>query len=261
MVTIEKIRKVGQPPEKLREEGPYGRLLRKASPYVTKFFIERNVSANQASCFSILLGIMGSFLFVFNNIYLMLISCVLYQFGRLFDQVDGEIARTTNTETIAGLFLEGITWHIAESSFFIFFGIGLYNTMENIIFVFCGFTFALFGWIVRNLRQTIELAKKKHRGKEDLYTPLIDKKSFTGRLYKRYYSIRMFFIVYRIGFLVILIFESLSPLKLGYTILGVPFNVLSTYFFLYGIDSSARAAYTCIKVYKSLWNLKAKKCN
>ena len=246
---------MGQPLEKLQEDRrdyPYiTSALRKISPYFTKFSIEHGISANQVSLFTILFGIAGSILFLFGDPFLMLLSSLLYLFGNLLDHVDGEIARMTNTKTIAGAFLEEISWQIAEFTFFIFFGFGLYNLSGNILFVICGFSFALSTWIVRSLRQSMELMLVDEMN-EKLRSPLIKRKTFAGRLYRKYYQVRMFFAVFRIGFLCVPLLEILLPIKPSYIVLGMQISITSTYFFIYGLDSIARVAYTSVKTYRNL---------
>ena len=73
MVTIDEIRKIAQPSEKMHEEiknYPFmGGVLRRMSPHFTKFFVEHNISANRITAFSILFGIIGGLLFVSSNYF------------------------------------------------------------------------------------------------------------------------------------------------------------------------------------------------
>ena len=247
MVTIDDIRRIGQPAEKLQEDSedcPYIFVtLRRVSPYFTKFFIEHGISANQASSFAILLASIGSILFVFSNTYLMLFSGAIYLLAHLMDQTDGEIARTTNTKTVMGEFLEGITWHIADFFFFIFFGLGLYCAFKRVFFILCGFSFALAMWITRSLRQSVEATVMKDV-LDMKHLPLIQRNTLSGKLYRKYYKMRMFFAVFRIGFLLLPFLEAILPMKPSFTIYGVTLTILSTYFLLYGFDTIGRTIYT-----------------
>jgi len=73
LVTIDEIRKIAQPSEKMHEEiknYPFmGGVLRRMSPHFTKFFVEHNISANRITAFSILFGIIGGLLFVSSNYF------------------------------------------------------------------------------------------------------------------------------------------------------------------------------------------------
>jgi phosphatidylglycerophosphate synthase len=251
-VTIEEIRRIGQPLEKMREmvkNYPYvGPAFRKISPYFTRFFIERNVTANQVSALSILLVIVGGLLFTFGDYYLMLIGCVFYIFWLLFDRVDGEIARVTNSETIRGLYLEGVA-HSFDSCFFAFFGIGLHKMLGSMIFLFFGFTVALFLYIGKCFMYSREAARKEGIRKKKRYAeyvnPLRKKRSFTGTIYRSIYvKVRYFFHFDYIYFILIciLLFELLSPVKLICTIWRIPLTVLSAYFFFSGFGWIFRAS-------------------
>lgn len=250
MVTIEEIRKIAQPPEKMQEEFqnfPYiGRILRRISPHFTKFFVEHNITPNQVTDLSILLVIVGGFLFVFGDYYLMLIGCVFYLFWLLFDYVDGEIARVTNLETIGGHYLEGVH-HSFECCFFAFFGIGLFKMLGNIAFAFFGFTVSLFIGMGKCFvfSRTLALLRMppsnetKHR-KEKQYTkyvnPLRKKQFVIKTVYRLYVRIRRFFLFNYIHLIIIciLIFELLLPIKIICVIYGIPLTILSAYFFFCG---------------------------
>jgi len=250
LVTIDEIRQIGQPPEKMRDLNAYERALRKISPHFTKFFVEHNVTANQVTALSILFVIIGSFLFVFGNYYLMLIGCVFYLFWLLFDFVDGEIARVTDLKTVGGAYLENVH-HILFSCFLAGLGVGLHKKLENIIYVFFGFTFALCIFLLHSFNRS-----RKDLRKEDSYVfPLMKKRSITGGIYRSIYrKFRLLFVhIYTPPIMIgLLIFELLSPIKFSYTTHGVTLNVLSTYFFLYGFDWTARTIISAITNYKYL---------
>jgi phosphatidylglycerophosphate synthase len=244
LVTIEEIRKIAQPPEKMREEikdYPFiSPLFRRVSPYFTKFFVEHNVTANQVTALSILFAIAGDLLFVFGDYYLMLIGCVFCLFWQLLDFVDGEIARVTNLKTIGGLYLENVH-HSFDSCFFAFFGIGLYKMLGNMAFAYFGFTITLFLCLGKCFMFSREIARKEGIKKEKRYAkyvnPLRKKRSLIGTIYRSIYiKIRYLFhfsYIYPI-LTCILVFELLSPIKSICVIYGIPLTVLSAYFFFCG---------------------------
>ena len=255
LVTIDEIRKIGQPPEKMRKNS-YVRTVRKVSPYFTKFFVEHQISANQVSSFSTLFGIVGGLLFSFGNYYLMLIGCVFYQFRHLFDCVDGEVARVTNTKSIGGLYLEGIHDSIVESCFLACFGIGLYKMRESTVFVFFGFTFALLVCLVHVFNKSRKLVGKEFGKKERPYVfPLMKKQSVAGRIYRSVYrKVRLLFLFKHAHLILVavIVFELVFPIKLSYVIYGVTLTCLSAYCFLYGFDWMARAIISSITNYRYL---------
>jgi len=238
LVTIIEITKIGQPPENMRNLGAYQRILRRITPYFTKFFVEHGISANQVSVLSTLFGIIGSFLFVFGNYYLMLIGCVFCCFSSIFDLVDGEVARVTNVKTIGGLYLEGFHDPIVESCFLTFFGIGPYRMLENIVFAFFGFIFVLFICLVHIFNKWRKSLREDLEKKEKVYVfPLMKKKSVAGKIYRSVYRrVRVLFLFPHAHLILvcILAFQLLFPIKLSYTTCGVTLNILSTYFFYTG---------------------------
>ena len=233
-----------------------GHVLRRISPYFTKFFVEHNITANKITTLSILYGIIGGLLFLSGNYFMMLIGCVFYSFWNLFDCVDGEVARVTNVKTYGGAYLEGIHDPIIESCCLACFGIGLHRALENTVFVFFGFTFALCICLVEVFNKSRRLVESKLGKKKESYVfPLMKKKSVTGRIYRSVYrKVRLLFL-FPHAYLVlvcILIFEIFSPIKLSYTIHRVTLNILSTYFLLYGFDWTARTIISSVTNYTYL---------
>lgn len=252
MVTIKEIKEIGQwsAHEHMVEEAktyPYaGRVLRKVSPYFTKFFIDHNVSANQTSFGSIILGIIANFMFTFGNYYLMLVGCLLYQFWNIFDLVDGEIARVTNVKTLGGKYLETINEVITECGFIACLGIGLSKILDNSKFIFWGLIFALFICLLNYFARTRD-ATIEQLGK-DGKNVAAQKMSHIKKLYKK---ARLFFVIIN-GYIIltfIVLFELLFPIELFYNVFGQSYNVLSTYFLLYGFIWIIRAIISSITNY------------
>jgi phosphatidylglycerophosphate synthase len=226
LVTIEEIRKIGQPKEILATHSPYSiHVLRKISPYFTKFFITHGITANQVSILGILIGMLSAVMLSSGNA-LMLLGCLFYQFWNLFDSVDGEIARVTDTKTRSGKYLETIGEAIAESFFVLFWGIGLSRMLDNVLFLYLGLIFAIFVMSLNCFARTRdELLSSKTQTD-------VRKTSGLKGFYKK---LRIVFIVYN-GYLIVtvlLILELLFPYH--YQIFGVTLNLLASYFLLYGL--------------------------
>jgi len=251
MVTIEEIKEIGQwgAREHMLEEArtfPYaGRVLRRVSPYFTKFFIEHNVSANQISFCSILLGIIGNLMFVFGKHYLILVGCLFYQFWNIFDLVDGEIARVTNVKTPEGKYLETINMTVTECGFIACLGVGLSKILDNSGFILLGLIFAVFICLLNYFARTRDAIIQEL--KKAIY---VKKISPLRGLYKK---ARLFFVIFN-GYVVltiIVLFELLFPVKLYYyDVFGQTLNFLSTYFLLYGIIWVARTIVSSITNYR-----------
>ena len=262
MVTIEEIREVDR--QEAREHisesiknFPYVYVLKRISPYFTRFFIEYNISANQITFCSIMLGIIGNFMFVFGNFYSMLLGCFFYQFWNLFDCVDGEIARVTNVKTAGGKYLETISVVITECAFVACLGIGLSKILDNNTYLLFGLIFALFicllGYFARTRDVMIEQFEFKNKKTNTA------KMSYAKRVYKK---ARLFFVIYN-GYLiltVIVVFELIFPIKLDFSFFGETFskifgetlNITSIYFLLYGFVWTVRTLVSSITNYRHL---------
>jgi len=225
LVTIEEIRQIGQPKDALATHSPYSvHVLRKVSPYFTKFFITHGITANQVSVMGILIGILSASL-LSSGTPLMLAGCLLYQFWNLLDCVDGEIARVTHTKTRSGKYLETIDEAIAESCFVLFLGIGLSRMLDSVIFLYLGLVFAVFVLSLNCFARTRDqlLCSKTQTA--------MPKSSGTKEFYKR---VRIWFIVYN-GYLImtiLLILDLVLPYR--FQIFGVNLNLLACFFLLYG---------------------------
>jgi phosphatidylglycerophosphate synthase len=246
------------------ENYPYvGHVLRKVSPYFTKFFIETKVSANQVSLFSIVSGVVGGLLFVFGDYYLMLVGCIVFlQLWNFFDCVDGEVARVMNDISLGGRYLEEVHNPIVEPSFIACFGIGLFKLWGSLVFLYLGFFFALSICLLHNFNSSRYYISEQVEKKEAYVFPLTRKKAFSGILYRKIYrKIRLLFLLPNTYLILtgILIFEILSPIKISYSLYGVNLNLLSAYFFLYGVDWLVRTCVSGATNYRYLKHLEKEK--
>jgi len=239
MVTIDDVKRLGQLSAKDHMEGekqvfPYvGYVLRRISPYFTKFFIERGVSANQISLLSILTGMVANLTFIFGNYYLMLLGCFLYQLWNIFDLVDGEIARVTNVKTAGGKYLETINEPITECGFILCLGIGLSKILYDDAFIFWGLFFALCYALLHAFARTRDMMVELFKVKEKKIME-IQEESFVRKLYKK---MRLLFVVVN-GYLILTVLVMFQLFLVGeryVSFLGLKLNALSTYFFLYGV--------------------------
>ena len=239
---------------------PYmGHVLRKITPYFTKFFIESRVSANQVSLFSILFGVVGGFSLVSGDYYLMLVGCIVfYQLWNLFDCVDGEVARVTKDMSLGGRYLEGIHNPIIESGFVACFGIGLFRMLGGMIFLYSGFIFALSICLLHDFNRTRKWITVSLGRKEVYVSPLMGKVSIIGRFYRGLYrKVRLLFLLPNSWLILagILVFQMLFPIKISYTLHGVTLNLLSAYFLLYGFDWLIRTVVSGATNYRYLMRM------
>jgi len=249
LVTIEEIRKIGQPKEILATHSPYSvHVLRKISPYFTKLFIALGISANQVSILGILIGILSAILLI-SGTSSMLVGCLLYQLWNLFDSIDGEIARVRNVKTLSGKYLETIGEAIAECCFVLFLGVGLSKMLDSVLFSYLGLVFAVF---VMSLKCFVEARDglMSSRRQADVQTSLeVGGRSGVKKAYKK---LRILFIVYN-GYLIVtvlLILELISPQH--FQVFGITLNTLASYFLLYGIIWTVRTIVSTMTNYLAI---------
>jgi len=256
MVTIEEIKRLGQQSAKehIEEEKrnfPYvGYVLRKISPYFTKFFIDYNVTANQVSALSIITGIAANTTFIFGDYCLMLLGCFLYQLWNIFDLVDGEIARVTDVKTAGGKYLETINESITECGFILCLGMGLSKMLNDKAFVFWGLFFALCYALLYGFARTRDMMMERFQTKERKSLE-VQRRSFVKRLYKK---VRLLFVTAN-GYMiltVIVIFQWFLMKESYMTFQGLKLNPLSTYFFLYGLLWVVRMTVSAVTNYEYL---------
>lgn len=256
MVTVAEIKRLGQQSAKehMQEEArnfPYvAHVLRKISPYATKFFIDHNVTANNVSALSIITGIAANTTFIFGNYYLMLLGFFLYQLWNIFDLVDGEIARVTDVKTAGGKYLETINEPITECGFILSLGIGISKILNDPTFIFWALFFALCYALLYGFARTRDMMigsfqTKERKSLESQRMP------FIKRLYKK---VRLLFVTVNayIILIVIVIFQLLLVTESHITFLGLKLNSLSVYFFLYGLLWVVRMTVSAVTNYKYL---------
>jgi phosphatidylglycerophosphate synthase len=243
LVTIEEIRRIGQPKDILATHSPYSvHVLRKVSPYFTKFFIMHKITANQVSILGILIGILSAFMLSLGT-SLMLVGCLLYQFWNLCDSIDGEIARVTDTKTLSGKYLETISEAISECCFVLFWGVGLSRMLDNALFFYSGLIFAIFVMSLNCFARTRD-GLLSSRAQTD-----VGKLSGVKGFYKK---LRIWFIVYN-GYLIVtvlLILELIFPYR--FQMFGIALNLLACYFLLYGVIWIVRAIISSVTNYMTI---------
>ena len=220
-------------------------VLRKISPYFTRFFIEHGITANQVSALGILIGILSAFILSTGN-FIMLVGCLLYQLWNLFDSIDGEIARVTDTKTLSGKYLETIAESIAESCFVLFLGIGLSRMLNDDLFLHLGPIFAVFAMSLYCFARARDQLLSTKTEKDVRISFKFKQSSGVTTVYKK---VRVLFIVYN-GYLVVtalLALELVHPIH--FRISGITLNLLASYFLVYGILWTMRAIVSTLRNY------------
>lgn len=116
---IKELRAICQEPVRQAEQGVFtNALYRGASIYVTKLFLQINITANQCTLLFTLLGVVGGVTLAIGTYWTNVIAALLFQISYLLDFVDGEIARYRRTSSRKGLFLDLIGHHFIDGALF-----------------------------------------------------------------------------------------------------------------------------------------------
>lgn len=107
-------------------------------------FIMLGLTPNMVTILSLIVGVIGGFLFYSQNFALNLLGIFLYFISAVFDTSDGQVARLTNHKSPVGRFLDGFCDTIVASSSYIALGLKLMKT--NIPFTSIQFGYWI--WII-----------------------------------------------------------------------------------------------------------------
>lgn len=114
-------------------------LIRSISIYFTKLFLEIGISANQATSFSLIIGIIGGLFFIFPDPRYWFIGIALLGVHMILDRVDGEIARFNKTASLEGTLWDKLAKLCVRLCTLICVSFGVYNTLHSIYPILVGF--------------------------------------------------------------------------------------------------------------------------
>lgn len=100
------------------------KILRPAALPMTWLLLHTNVTANQVTVASLVIGLSGVCLFSFTSVRIFLVGTVLLQLWYYLDHVDGQIARYRKTVSLSGRFHDFMVHHVIHGV--IFFALGFY---------------------------------------------------------------------------------------------------------------------------------------
>lgn len=107
---------------------PYDRLLlERVALYITWLFLRSGISANKATVVGIIFGFVGCALLACGNYIGIIMGALALHIWAIFDDVDGQVARYTNTCSKYGAILDDIiSGFVISALLFISVGIGAY---------------------------------------------------------------------------------------------------------------------------------------
>jgi len=118
-------------------------ILRDAALPITRLLLHTEVTANQVTLLSLIVGILGGVLFAFKPWGAFLAGAVLMQLWYLLDHVDGQIARYRKTACLTGRFFDYVMHHAIHGVLFFSLGVYCFSAANNIFFVWWGFLTSL----------------------------------------------------------------------------------------------------------------------
>ena len=130
-------------------------IMRKFSIIFTLFFVKINITANQVSSLSIVLGIISAFLFMKGTYTYYLLASLFLFLWFVLDHSDGEVARYKKQKSNLGHFLDKMMHSVIHPLVFLGIGFGLYNSSENLYWLIFGIisSFCLFLIDLTNLNK------------------------------------------------------------------------------------------------------------
>ena len=128
-ITINDIRsKLPQEKRRLDRDNPWLYfVMRPISFYPTWLFLKLGISANQTTYIGLIIGVIGCIFLALGSHWAPIIGVVLINIGYLFDVVDGNVARYTNSCSKYGQYIDGMATYIMVPLTFIAIGIGVFN--------------------------------------------------------------------------------------------------------------------------------------
>ena len=172
-------------------------VLRRISYYLAWLFIRLSISANKVTGISILIGCVGCILLAFGSYTSMIIGALILNIWALFEYVDGNVARATNSCSNYGALLDDLNCFFISAIFFISTGIGAFNHPDSSLSSFIRFfldvntdknTFLILGglassfYILPRLMSAL-FAKYSAKNRDD-FVAITEKDSHSNILYK-----------------------------------------------------------------------------
>ncbi len=119
---------------KYEKNGIIGVFTRKhISTKISLILSKTKITPNQITLFSFIIGIVGIFFLSTGERINLVIAGILIFWSKIFDAVDGEIARIKRMETKTGAWLDGISDRFKENLLFFGIALGLYNQTGDVM--------------------------------------------------------------------------------------------------------------------------------
>jgi len=102
-------------------------LFNRPAPAITRLLLDKPVSANAVSLFSLAAGLAAAVFFYFGSYACLLTGAACYQVKNIADTVDGQLARARGTVSRTGRFLDSLSDLVVTVGVFAAIGLGAYS--------------------------------------------------------------------------------------------------------------------------------------
>ena len=150
-MNIRELRSKCQPKDPDRPWSWSERITRSFSIYFTIPLIKLNLSPNQVSLLSVVVGFIGCFLLLSASKYVIFFGAILLIVWDALDCSDGEIARYNEESSLTGLYVDRMAGLIVGVAQYVFIGYLVYNTSGDIL----AFAFAFSASISVDVKQVV----------------------------------------------------------------------------------------------------------
>lgn len=160
-------------------------VMRPISVYPTWLLLRLGISANQITFIGLVIGVVGCVFLAFGSYWAGIVGAILVNIMFLFDVLDGNVARCTNSSSKYGHYLDAVSGYVIAALMPIAVGIGIYRHPDPYLTFLTSFLFGAeianhiylilgvlcsFLWIFRFLI-TNELGLVFSTKPEDFYKP------------------------------------------------------------------------------------------
>ncbi|MBT6774369.1 CDP-alcohol phosphatidyltransferase family protein [Candidatus Woesearchaeota archaeon] len=119
--------------EKYQKNGIIGVLTRKfISTKISSLLAKTRLTPNQITLFSLIIGLIGIYFLSTGERTNLIVAGILIFFSKIFDAVDGELARLKRMETPRGAWIDGISDRFKENLIFLGVAIALYRQTGDV---------------------------------------------------------------------------------------------------------------------------------
>ncbi len=111
--------------------------------YPARLFLYINLTPNQITVLWILVQIVSAFFLLAGDYIITLVALLVFQSMFIIDCADGIVARYKNQFSLNGVYLDRLGHYVADPFLLVCFGLGLYNSTGNLLFIMLGIVSAV----------------------------------------------------------------------------------------------------------------------